>query len=64
MNENGIQNFYIELEEEFKCENIEQLRKREGEIIREKGTLNERIAGRDVKAYQKEYCQNNRDKNK
>ena len=62
MNENGIENFYIELVEEYKCENVEQLRKREGEIIQEKGTLNERIAGRDFKAYQKEYCQNNRDK--
>ena len=46
MNENGIDNFYIELEEEYSCENVEQLRKREGEIIREKGTLNKQIAGR------------------
>ena len=36
MKENGIENFYIELIEEYKCENVEQLRKREGEIIREK----------------------------
>ena len=31
----GVDNFYIELIEEFPCENIEQLRKREGELIRE-----------------------------
>ena len=30
MNELGIDNFYIELVEELSCENIEQLRKREG----------------------------------
>ena len=62
MNENGIENFYIELVEGYKCENIEQLRKREGEIIREKGTLNERIAGRKKAEYGKEYQQNNKDK--
>ena len=43
MNELGIDNFYIELVEELYCENIEQLRKREGEIIRDMGTLNTRV---------------------
>ena len=62
MNENGIDKFYIELEEEFKCDNIEQLRKREGEIIREKGTLNKQVAGRTKAQYGKEYSQNNRGK--
>ena len=62
MNDNGIENFYIELVEEVKCENIEQLRKKEGEIISEKGTLNERIAGRSRSEYIKIYSQNNRDK--
>ena len=62
MNENGIDNFYIELEEEYRCENVEQLRKREGEIIREKGTLNKQIAGRSKAEYGKEYKQNNKDK--
>ena len=38
--------WYIELYEENPCENKEQLNKREGEIIREIGTLNSQIAGR------------------
>ena len=65
MSENGIENFYIELVEEYKCENIEQLRKREGEITREIGTLNERIEGRtqeEHKEYRKVWKRNNRDK--
>ena len=43
---NDIDNWYIELYEEFPCENIEQLLKKEGDIIRQIGTLNSRIAGR------------------
>ena len=46
MNDLGVENFYIELLEEFPCENKEQLRKREGYHIRDIGTLNSRIAGR------------------
>jgi hypothetical protein len=42
----------------FPCENKEQLNKREGEIIREIGTLNKKIAGRT----QKEYIEDNKDK--
>ena len=62
MNEHGINNFYIELVEEYTCENIEQLRKREGEIIREIGSLNHRIAGQTKQEYNKEYTQQNRDR--
>ena len=62
MNENGIENFYIELIEEYKCENIEQLTKREGEFIEKQGTLNERKAGRTKAEYGKEYKANNKDK--
>ena len=48
MNVLGIENFYIELVREYpECENIEQLRKREGEYIREmKPELNHVISGR------------------
>ena len=60
MNENGIENFYIELVEDYNCENIEQLRKT-GEIIREIGSLNHRMAGRPKQEYNKEYTENNRD---
>ena len=62
INKNGIENFYIELIEEYKRENVEQLRKREGELIREIATLNERIAGRTKKENDQEWSKNNRDR--
>ena len=46
MNELGIDSFYIELIEEYPCDNVEQLRKREGHFIREISTLNQHVAGR------------------
>ena len=72
MRELGPENFYIELIEEFPCENIEQLRKREGELIRLLGTLNIHIAGRskqqwdidhrdERRIYLKNYYENNKD---
>jgi group I intron endonuclease len=51
MVEVGLDNFYIELIENYPCENKEELRKREGFFIREMGTLNSRIAGRSVGDY-------------
>ena len=51
MIELGTNNFYIELYEEFPCQNKEQLTKREGEIIREIGVLNHVIPGRSSKEY-------------
>ena len=58
MRETNIENWYIELYEEFACKNKEQLNKREGEIIREIGKLNKQIAGRT----KKEYVEDNKDK--
>ena len=58
MQELGAEKFYIELVEDCPCENVEQLRRREGELIRQMGTLNKRIDGR-TKA---EYSQDNREK--
>ena len=63
MNELGIDNFRIELVELFPCGSKDELRKREGEVIRElKPQLNALIAGRsaqeyrnDTKEYKKEY---------
>ena len=63
MNELGIDNFRIELVELFPCGSKDELRKREGEVIRElKPQLNTLIAGRsaqeyrnDTKEYKKEY---------
>ena len=65
-------NFYIELYEEYPCDNKEQLLKREGEVIRDIATINKCIAGRDMKQYyqdnhdklieyHKQYRQDNRD---
>ena len=74
MNELGVDKFYIELYEEYPCENVEQLRKREGEVIREtKAILNSKIEGRtdkewreDNKEYKREmdkkYYENNKEK--
>ena len=47
----NLNDWYIELYEEFPCENKEQLNKREGEIIREIGILNKLLAGRTKKEY-------------
>ena len=58
MNETNINDWYIELFEDFPCDRKEQLSKREGEIIREIGTLNKRLEGRT----QKEYKEANKDK--
>ena len=48
-------NFYINLLEEFVCENIRQLRKQEGKYIRIiKPELNKNIAGRSVEEYKED----------
>ena len=43
MIEHGPDNFYIELVEDYPCESVEHLRKCEGELTRDFGTLNKRI---------------------
>ena len=60
MNELGVDKFYIELYELFKCNTKEELNKREGEVIRKIGTMNTKIEGRtkeEIKQYRKEYQQ-------
>ena len=65
--------WYIELYELYPCNSKEELCKREGEVIREIGTLNKNIAGRTIKQYyndnkdeileqQKQYQKENADK--
>ncbi len=54
MRDKGHDNFYIELYEDFSCDNKEQVAKREGEIIRLIGTLNKQIAGRTLNQYKEE----------
>ncbi len=51
MNELGVENFYIELYENYSCNSKEELNKREGEVIREIGNLNMLIAGRSKQEY-------------
>jgi len=51
MRELGKDHFYIELVEECPCDNIEQLHAREGQLIRELGTLNSRIEKRTPTEY-------------
>ena len=55
---NKWDNWFIELYENYSCNNKKQLLKREGEIIREIGNLNKVIAGRT----RKEYVKDNQDK--
>ena len=66
MRELGFDKFYIELYENINCENIEQLHRKEGEIIRQIATLNKNIAGLNVKEnmkeYNKEYYEENKEK--
>ena len=55
MREIEKEHFYIELLEDFKCENKKQLTNREGYFIREfKPVLNDRIEGRTKKQYQED----------
>ena len=51
MNDTGIDNFEIELIEDYPCETQEELRKREGKVIKAMATLNQRIAGRTPAEY-------------
>ena len=52
MEELGVDNFYIELLEEYPCDNKEQLNAREGYYIRSMATLNMVIAGRSNQQWQ------------
>ena len=42
----GIENFKIELHDIYNCNNKQELNKKEGDVIKQIGTLNDRIAGR------------------
>ena len=54
MNETDINDWYIELYEDCSYERREQLLQREGQVIREIGTLNKNITGRTNKEYRKD----------
>ncbi|WP_395006876.1 hypothetical protein [Cypionkella sp.] len=59
--DNDWSNWHIELHEYYPCNNKEELCKREGEVIREIGTINKQIAGRSQKESLKNWCDNNRE---
>lgn len=61
---NDIDNWYIELYENFPCNNREELNKREGEIIRLIGSLNKQIAGRTDEEYRQDTKQQRKERNK
>ena len=73
LNEYGIENCKIELVEYFKCDSLAELRKREGEVIKNTDCVNKCVAGRTgkewrednkdkMKEYHKEYYVSNIDK--
>ena len=48
-NEFGVENCKIELIEYYKCNTLQELRKREGEHIKNIESVNKRVAGRTIK---------------
>ena len=56
-NEYGVENCKIELIEYYKCDTLQELRKREGEIIKNTECINKNVAGRT----RKEYYEDNKD---
>ena len=52
---------YIELIEEYPCENREQLNRREGEVIRQRECVNRRVAGQTVSEWREANRQSIRD---
>ena len=62
MNEYGIENFYIERLEKCPCEDIEELRAKEGEWIRKLGTLNKCVARRTRQEYRSDNAEQIKEK--
>ena len=54
IDEKGIDSFYIELYEDFPCDNKQELQKREGEVMRHIATMNMVVPGRTVHEYQQD----------
>ena len=61
MNHLGIDNFFIELVENYPCSDKDQLRAREGFYIRQQGTLNIYVAGRAPEEYVKQWREENKE---
>jgi len=52
-----INDWVIQLYEVFPCNSRQELCRREGEVIREIGTLNKRVAGRTYKEWRTEFAE-------
>ena len=61
MKEYGYDKFYIELIEKYPCTSKEELNAKEGEWIRQIGTLNCRVAGRSPAQYRDEHREHKRE---
>ena len=61
MKEQGIEHFYMELLEEYPCNNKDELMKKEGEWINKIATVNEKIMGRTKAEYAKQWREKNRE---
>ena len=57
----GFDKLFIDLLEEFPYDDKQQLRNREGEYIKQLGTLNTQVAGRTQKERSKEWLDKNRE---
>jgi hypothetical protein len=64
INEIGFDRFRIQLILNFPCEDKYQLRQKEGEYIRQLGTLNQVIAGRTKQTYREETREKSKEHNK
>ena len=64
MNSLGAEHFYIELVEDYPCNSKEELERREGQIIRQIATLNQKVAGRTKQEFQEENPDHNKNKYK
>jgi hypothetical protein len=64
VNKTNWDNWFMELYEDYPCENKAQLNQREGQIIREIGTLNKLVAGRSPKEYRRENADKIKEKGK
>ena len=53
-NEYGVENCKIELIQYFPCATLQELRKNEGEHIKNNECINKQVAGRNAKEYQQD----------
>ena len=64
MREHGVENFFITLIEKYPCNDIEELRAKEGEWIEKIGTLNMKVAGRTPEQYRKDTVEHKKEYDK